>query len=510
MHNINILIPNYNNGMYLEECLKSVFAQKGIGPFLVFINDDKSTDNSLEIIQKYLNMYPDKLILLKNTNNMGNLYTTLQLYKKVNSIYFTVLDGDDFWLDNKFLARAIRFLNQREDFSIYSENTKILYENNIKVNYWKEEIKISGFDKKTNEYKYECPHTSSTVFRNNLNNDLINKLEQIANDINKGWKFKLREQIYEGDFFRNAYFSDSKIMCNYNKFAGCYRIRSSNSRWNSLSSDHKNILNLFANYEITNTFSNEYKKQYFLNIFLTEKNKINIPDKIMYYNFKITKNDIIEYISQIEKNKNTYRKIDADEDEYYNIAPIKFWEKYIRKLKEINTDKLVEIDADKLVEIDANELVEIDANELVEIDADELVVIDADELVEIDANELVEIDANELEQIETDELVEIDANELVKIDSDELQQIDTDELEEIDADKLDQIETEEIEEIDADKLREKNIIELVEIETNKLEKIDSDKFEEIDVDDCDNNDNKPISEQSQILYSEYDESLIIK
>jgi hypothetical protein len=121
--------------------------------------------------------------------------------------------------------------------------------------------------------------------------------------MNKGWIYKMREQCHGGDFFRNSYFSYGKTKCNYNNFAGCYRIITKNTRWSSLSNTTKSLLNVLINYEILGTLpNNNYMKKYFLNEFLKKKQNINIPDKIMYNKYEIKKNEIIDYLSEMEKN----------------------------------------------------------------------------------------------------------------------------------------------------------------------------------------------------------------
>ena len=60
---------------------------------MVIIVDDASTDNSIDIIKEYYKKYPDNIYLISNEKNFGLLETTFNLYKKINSLYFTVLDS---------------------------------------------------------------------------------------------------------------------------------------------------------------------------------------------------------------------------------------------------------------------------------------------------------------------------------------------------------------------------------------------------------------------------------
>ena len=49
---VSVIIPNFNHARYLDERIQSVLKQT-YQNFEVIILDDKSTDNSLEVINKY-------------------------------------------------------------------------------------------------------------------------------------------------------------------------------------------------------------------------------------------------------------------------------------------------------------------------------------------------------------------------------------------------------------------------------------------------------------------------
>ena len=50
--NSSVIIANYNNAKYLTDCLNSILNQSYNNVEIIFI-DDSSTDNSLEIFEKY-------------------------------------------------------------------------------------------------------------------------------------------------------------------------------------------------------------------------------------------------------------------------------------------------------------------------------------------------------------------------------------------------------------------------------------------------------------------------
>lgn len=89
---ISIVIAFYNEALYLDRCLQSVVSQTYKNIELILINDG-STDNSLNIVQKYIDSFIEvKLITIENSGpgnarNIGIENTTGK--------YLSFLDADD-------------------------------------------------------------------------------------------------------------------------------------------------------------------------------------------------------------------------------------------------------------------------------------------------------------------------------------------------------------------------------------------------------------------------------
>ena len=49
---VSILIANYNNSLYIQQCINSLNSQTYKNVEIIFF-DDNSKDNSIEIIEKY-------------------------------------------------------------------------------------------------------------------------------------------------------------------------------------------------------------------------------------------------------------------------------------------------------------------------------------------------------------------------------------------------------------------------------------------------------------------------
>tara|TARA_A100001011_G_scaffold397540_1_gene498871 strand:- start:993 stop:1754 length:762 start_codon:yes stop_codon:yes gene_type:complete len=129
---VDIIIPNFNKANYLDECIKSVFDQN-FKNWKLYIVDDCSTDNSKEIINKYLNNSKIKIYFLKK--NKGPSFCRNLGIRKSSNEYISFLDSDDMWKNNK-LSDQVQFMRKNNYQFTFSNYTNI-YNNNSK-----EDVKV--------------------------------------------------------------------------------------------------------------------------------------------------------------------------------------------------------------------------------------------------------------------------------------------------------------------------------------------------------------------------------
>ena len=111
---VDIIIPNYNKGKYLEECLNSVISQS-YKKWNVYLIDDNSSDNSKEIIKKFRSYKNINTILLDN--NLGPAYCRNLGIKNSKSEYIAFLDSDDYWPQNKLEKQLHSMKNNNYHFT---------------------------------------------------------------------------------------------------------------------------------------------------------------------------------------------------------------------------------------------------------------------------------------------------------------------------------------------------------------------------------------------------------
>jgi glycosyltransferase involved in cell wall biosynthesis len=231
-HMLDILVKNYNNADYIEECLNSITAQKIEFDYTIYIQDDCSTDRSVELIEQFIEANKDiKVVFEQNESNRGSLFTTIKLYEKVTHPYWTVLDSDDYWLPG-FINRALKTLAADGNLHGYASNTYLL-ENGKRTTYYRTS---SPGGVRLNPPYY--PHTSSCVFSSYIFRDGVPELFYEAQQSGN----KYVAQAWGGDSSRNALCLTGKsCFYDWKAYGGVYRI-TNKGIWTCRSALEKTLL----------------------------------------------------------------------------------------------------------------------------------------------------------------------------------------------------------------------------------------------------------------------------
>jgi glycosyltransferase involved in cell wall biosynthesis len=89
---VSFLIPCYNYGRYLGECLASIFAQEREPDFEIIAIDDGSTDNTQEVLASCAD---SRLRVVRHPRNFGHVATINEAISRASGTFIARIDPDD-------------------------------------------------------------------------------------------------------------------------------------------------------------------------------------------------------------------------------------------------------------------------------------------------------------------------------------------------------------------------------------------------------------------------------
>lgn len=127
---ITIQMCTYNRAHFITEAVDSVLSQI-FQDWELLILDDCSTDNTKEIIEKYLT--DPRIRYIKNEQNLGITKNRNKALTLSNGEYIAVLDSDDYWIDNNKLKLQNEFLDKHRTYIMVGSNNVIVNESGKKT-----------------------------------------------------------------------------------------------------------------------------------------------------------------------------------------------------------------------------------------------------------------------------------------------------------------------------------------------------------------------------------------
>lgn len=143
---VSVIIPAYNAGRYIDDCLDSVLVQRGPFDLEVIVVDDGSTDDTVDRVRRW------ETARCIQQPNRGPAAARNAALRMAQGGYLAFLDSDDRWPAGK-LARQIALLESHPDvglvfgdcrqFDSQGEHLETLFEQRgYDLSYWGERVTV--------------------------------------------------------------------------------------------------------------------------------------------------------------------------------------------------------------------------------------------------------------------------------------------------------------------------------------------------------------------------------
>ena len=315
---VSVCIPTYNRANYVGEAIKSVLNQT-LKDLELIIVDDASTDNSIEVIEKFKD---PRIKFYKNEKNLGMVGNWNKAVSLASGKYITILHSDDKYLP-QFLAAESKLLDRDPEIGYIFSACRIIDENgNLHwVHKWQEKKHFGLFilakDRKTSildghevlkEHVYDNFVRFPTVM---IRRECYDKVGMYTNKFRFGpdWNMWMRIELHP---YKVAYLEEA--YAEYRKHAGTdttFLV----SRGETTIDDYKVITDILKEASQKNIFSQKEEKRA-----VTHITRVLLKD---YYK-RIW--DFIKkrQLEQAQKSRETLKKWKKEFNIKYNLIDILF------------------------------------------------------------------------------------------------------------------------------------------------------------------------------------------
>lgn len=127
---VSFIVPCYNYGRFLPDCLDSIFRQEGRHSFEIVAIDDASSDDTPAVLERYAD---PRLRVIRHPNNQGHVKTISRGLREARGRFVARIDPDDRYRPCFLCETLPRFAAYPEVALVYGDAALIDAEGRITV-----------------------------------------------------------------------------------------------------------------------------------------------------------------------------------------------------------------------------------------------------------------------------------------------------------------------------------------------------------------------------------------
>lgn len=187
---IAILMATYNGEKYICQQIDSILSQT-CKDWELYIHDDGSTDNTIAVVESYVEKYPNKIHLIDGKSTGGAKYNFFYMFGQVEAPYYMTCDQDDVWLDKKIELTYDKMLTIENKADVpclvYTELRVVDSELNTIADTMSGYQSLDCHKRTINQFILQNSVTGCTMMVNSALRDKMLRITDIDNTIMHDW-----------------------------------------------------------------------------------------------------------------------------------------------------------------------------------------------------------------------------------------------------------------------------------------------------------------------------------
>lgn len=107
---VTTVVTSFNHVAYIRRAVDSALGQSGPFRHEILLSDDGSTDGTAAVMAEYAAKFPDVVRNVSSKSNRGISANMRECFEAARGEYVAILEGDDYWSDERKLSAQIDFL----------------------------------------------------------------------------------------------------------------------------------------------------------------------------------------------------------------------------------------------------------------------------------------------------------------------------------------------------------------------------------------------------------------
>jgi glycosyltransferase involved in cell wall biosynthesis len=119
-------VLTYNHERYLAQAFEGLHKQQTTFPYEVVVANDCSSDGTAAVVETWSKVFGDRMRILPRPQNLGITRNFVDALSNCRGRYVAILEGDDYWTDQRKLQRQRDFLTANQECSACCHRVKLL------------------------------------------------------------------------------------------------------------------------------------------------------------------------------------------------------------------------------------------------------------------------------------------------------------------------------------------------------------------------------------------------
>jgi glycosyltransferase involved in cell wall biosynthesis len=175
---ISVCMLAYNHAGFIAQAIQSVLMQEVEADVELVIGNDKSTDNTAEIINQFVQRYPNKIIFIDRRQNVGMMNNFIDVLSHCDGDFIAICEGDDYWINSNKLQMQMDVLDGDSKAIISFTDLSVASFTDVSIlkEYYSSKVKEKIYLQDL--YNFNPIATCSVLFKNILDNQILDNLKK--------------------------------------------------------------------------------------------------------------------------------------------------------------------------------------------------------------------------------------------------------------------------------------------------------------------------------------------